>query len=151
VDGGSLDYEFFRSAIGHAQIASRICLQLGSLKTITKASILIDTFTALSSQLEEWYNLIPPRLKIDPRGGSSRPPNTARIEQLMYLHYGYHGSLMAIHAVFAYPWMVNYGDFEDKPAVDGQRISSTNAMIGAARNIILSSRMVSIDPACPHW
>ena len=150
VDCSTMEYDFFKSAVRHAQIASQISRRLGSTRALQRDN-LIDTVRDLSAQVEEWYHLMPFHLKIDMKRGFTQPPVGSQAEKIMYLQYGYLGSLMAIHAIFAYPWIGNFDAVKDKPAFSSQRVSSSDAVADAARNVILGSRLIRMDAACPHW
>ena len=150
VNCSTMDCDFFKSAVRHAQIASQMSRRLGSTRALRRDN-LIDTVRDLSAQVEEWYHLIPSHLKIDIKRGFTRPLIGSQADKIMYLQYGYFGSLMAVHAIFAYPWIGNFDAVKDKPAISSQRVSSSDAVADAARNVILGSRLIRMDAASPHW
>jgi hypothetical protein len=140
----------FTHAIKHAQIASQISKKLGSVSAFRRnTDDVIETVRVLGHQLQQWRDDLPVSLRIgDPRAPITFSPTRNR-DTVLYLHFAYYGSLMAIHAIFTYPWIaVIFGTDATKEFCD-QVAVSTETMAQAARNIILTTRHIEINVASP--
>lgn len=138
--------------IKHAQISSQISKRLMSVKAFRQTPAeLIGVANDLSSQLQHWRESLPypyaPGVSIKSRLLS---PNATPLN-IIYLQYAYYGSLMAIHTIFAYPWISSIFGSDQSPAFQHQVALSSNAVADAARNTILTARCVEIDAASPQW
>ena len=112
---------------------------------------MIETVDHLSKLLQDWYASLPNRFKIPANPTSQAATSAVRLEHLLYLHNCFYGGIMAIHAVFTYPWMMRLIDSQKSPALREQELLSTSAMAEAARCIILATRSIEINGRRPHW
>ncbi|KAJ5746512.1 hypothetical protein N7520_011694 [Penicillium odoratum] len=152
VDGSTMDLDFFTYAIRHAQLSSQISHQLLSAKALRFGpTSLIDRVKNMLQRLEMLQRTLPAHLKIDSAKGNALSPSAIRYDHIMYLHDAYYGSLMAIHSLFSYPWIWLLDNMENNVAVQSQMAASSVALAEAARNIILASRVLEINPSSPHW
>jgi hypothetical protein len=84
------------------------------------------------------------------RNSSSAPE--IHPQHVVYLHFAYYGSLIAIHSVFTYPWNLASFGSEWTLKVARQVNLSSNIVAEASRNIALITRDVKdINPASPGW
>ena len=112
---------------------------------------LIQAATELSGQLQNWRKSLSPLYEPRTPVKSGRfPPNITPLH-VIYLHYAYYGSLMAIHTIFAYPWISAIFEHDESLAFRNQVALSSNTIADAARNIVLTARCVEIDAATPQW
>ena len=145
--GSTIDIEIFTHAINHAQIASQISKKLGSVSAFRGSTEgVIETVQILGQQLQQWREELPFSLRI----GNSKAPlvsGSRNRDCVLYLHFAYYGSLMAIHAVFTYPWIAVIFGTDATKAFRDQVSASTETVAQAARNIILTTRHIEINVA----
>lgn len=152
VEGSTMDLEFFTYAIRHAQLSSQISHELLSAKALRLGpSSLIDRVQDVLQRLETLQRTLPAHFKVESARESALSNPAIRYDHIMYLHDAYHGSLMAIHSLFSYPWIWVFNNMESNVAVQSQMVASSVALAEAARNIILASRVLEINPSSPHW
>lgn len=150
VPGSTIDIEMFTQAVKHAQIASQISKKLGSVSAFRRSTEeVIETVKVLDQQLQQWREDLPPSLRI----GNSKAPlilsGSRNRECILYLHFAYYGSLMAIHTIFTYPWIAVIFGTDSTKAFRDQVSISTETVAEAARNIILTTRHIEINVASP--
>ncbi|OQU95760.1 Fungal specific transcription factor domain-containing protein [Cladophialophora immunda] len=151
--GSTLDVEAFTYLIRHAQISSQISKRLMSVKAFQQPpSTLLETVAELDHQLHEWRDSLPPGLRPDDRLRSFQASRDARYLPTILMHCAYYGSLMAIHTIFAYPWVYStiFGNGRGVVTQD-QVIFSSNTVAEAARNIIIIARSLEINGASIQW
>ncbi|OAG42085.1 hypothetical protein AYO21_03539 [Fonsecaea monophora] len=151
--GSTLDVQAFTYLIRHAQISSQISKRLMSVKAFQQPpSTLLETVAELDHQLHEWRDSLPPGLRPDDRLRSFQVPHDARYLPTVLMHCAYYGSLMAIHTIFAYPWVYStiFGNGRGVVTQD-QLIFSSNTVAEAARNIIIIARSLEINGASIQW
>ena len=147
-----MDVEFLVKLVRYWQLSSTISRQLLSAKALqSPAGRLIDTVNRLLKLLQDWYASLPNRFRLLANPASQAATSAVRLDHLLYLHNCFYGGIMAIHAVFTYPWMVRLIDSQKSPALRDQELLSTNAMAEAARCIILATRSIEINGNSPHW
>jgi hypothetical protein len=152
VHGSTIDIEIFTHAIKHAQIASLISKKLGSVSAFRRnTEDLFEAVRILDQQLQQWRHELPASLQI----GNSRTPlnlsGSRNRDCVLYLHFAYYGSLMAIHTIFTYPWIAVIFGTDSTHAFREQVSVSTETVAQAARNIILTTRHIEINVASPAW
>lgn len=169
----SANLEFVRATIKHAQISSAISKQLISAKAWRDS---LETTMAhvqvLEKRLDDWRNSLhqefissPPFFK---RADSPRRAGT-QTSHILFLHFCYYSSVIAIHGVFCYPW--NRPELQrqqqqqqqkhprqdgralhiSSPQVHAQIERSTKAVAEASRQIILAVQGLEITSAMPLW
>ncbi|KAH0829252.1 putative fungal specific transcription protein [Fonsecaea pedrosoi] len=152
VDGqASIKTEFFHHVIRHAQISSSIIDQLTAAKARRrKPSKTIETVNEIHQRLKSWYDTVPATLRFRRSQPVLASPDL-QMSHITYLHLAYHGSLAAIHSVFAYPWELTRleagSDVDLNPQID----ASTQILAEAARNIILTTKYLHLSAAAPAW
>lgn len=145
--------EAFTYLIQHAQISSQISKRLMSVKAFRQPpSTLLETVAQLDHQLHEWRDSLPARLRPEDRLRSFQAPRDSRNLPTILMHCAYYGSLMAIHTIFAYPWVYStiFGNGRGVVTQD-QVIFSSNTVAEAARNIIIIARSLEINGASIQW
>lgn len=80
----------------------------------------------------------------------------SRRTHALYLHFSIHGSLLALHSHFFYPWLSSKFWSQDSgggdPALlEAQIASSSRTVAEAARQILLALRTVTTNVATPTW
>ena len=150
--GSTIDVEIFTHAVRHAQIASQISKKLSSVSAFRRnTEDVIETVRILDQRLQQWRQELPVSLHI----GDSKAPLTVlgsrNRDCVLYLHFAYYGSLMAIHTIFTYPWIAVTFGTESTAAFCDQVSVSTETVAQAARNIILTTRHIEINVASPAW
>lgn len=155
VPGSTIDIEIFSYAIRHAQISSLISKKVTSGSAFQKtAEELIKSVSEIDQQLQEWRNSMP--IYLQPGRymktlGTSTKKNKINI---IYIYFSYYGSLMAMHTIFAYPWIttsVFHTDLDSSPAFLEQVPGSIKKVAEAARSIILLTRYIEMDAVSPWW
>lgn len=150
MSGSTIDIEIFTHAIKHAQIASQISKKLGSVSAFRRSTEdVIETVRILGQQLQQWREELPDTLQIGNSKAFLMVSGSRNRDCVLYLHFAYYGSLMAIHTIFTYPWIsVIFGTDANKVFRD-QVSASTETVAQAARNIILTTRHIEINVASP--
>ena len=115
-------------------------------------SDLLVTVVELDHQLRLWRDSIPVDIRPKDRLRSFQIPKDARQTSTVLIHYAYYGGLMAIHTIFAYPWVYSLLFENDRSVVSQERIvSSCNILAEAARNIVVIARRLEINCASIQW
>jgi hypothetical protein len=104
--GSAMDLEVLTAYVKHAQISSLISQKLASAKSFQQSpSTLIQTVQKLSQQLQQWRDTLPYSIRIGRPIRTAELPRNVQVLHIAKLHFAYYGSLMAIHTIFAYPWI----------------------------------------------
>lgn len=123
--------------------------QLLSVKAFKQPpEVLFENMEMLERRLEEWRTSLPDYLTLSPTNPSnaSAVPYRNRANALR-LHFIYHGSIIALHANFHYPWicsvllMRNELQFRDGIAQSSARAAE------ASRQILSALRTATFDMA----
>ncbi|RHZ55182.1 hypothetical protein CDV55_102162 [Aspergillus turcosus] len=151
-----LDLQLLSGSIRHAQVLSRICKNMLTVKGLERSSE--ETVVAvqeLEGQLEAWRQSLPlwmrPGTGIESDDQSEKTHLGQRVDKvhlshILHLRVAYHGSLSALHSIFFYPWnLLRFGPLEKDPALEKQAQTSTETVAQAARSIILSARQNVVD------
>lgn len=143
-----MNVELFTACVKHAQITSKISKKLATVKAYTQTPReLVQTVTEMDNLLKDWQKSLPHHLQPSTPIKYSAIPNGLLIQHILYIRYAYYGSVLAIHSIFTYPWTMGIvsTDFRDQVAL------STNAVVEASRNIILTTRYIDVDVSSPVW
>lgn len=152
VPGSTIDIEIFHHAIKSAQISSRVSRELSSAGAFRRnPGELIAITSELDRLLQQYRDSLPPYLQPSMRFKPTALASTHRNAHVLYLHYAYYGSLMAIHTTFAYPWVSIMFGGDWSLTFREQVASSINVVAHAARSIIMSLRYIEIDAGAPAW
>lgn len=150
--GGAMDLDVLTAYVQHAQISSMISRRLLSAKSFQQSpSVLVQTAQELSQRLQHWRDSLPPMLQTDKIIKSAELPRNVQVLHVIRVRFLYCGSLMAIHTVFAYPWISAMFGNNQSQALRNQIVVSSNSVAEAARSLILAVKYVSIDAATPQW
>ncbi|OCL02150.1 hypothetical protein AOQ84DRAFT_349537 [Glonium stellatum] len=151
-EGSAINFDFFIQIIKHAQITSAIAKELSSVKASKQPpEVIIEKAHELDQRLRDWKDNIPPHLKPElPFRFAYLLPGT-HLYHIVYLHFAYYGSLIAIHSVFTYPW--NSSGFTRNPtsAIRDQISASTQIVVDASRKIILATKFIDVNGSWPTW
>lgn len=147
--GSMLDLEIFVFAIRHAKLNSRISRQLELLKVArVPTAEFCTTVMKLDQQLKDLLSELPSSLRIGTLAKPHEEGNAIpRRIHAFYLHFSLHGSLMALHSHFFYPWMST--KFSNEGVLESQIAYSCRTVTEAARKILLAVRMVTANVATP--
>ena len=152
VTGSAMDLDVLTAYVQHAQISSMISRKLLSAKSFQQSSsVFIRTVQELSQRLQHWRESLPPVLQMNKPIKSAELPRNVQVLHVVKIRFLYCGSLMAIHTVFAYPWISAMFGNAQTQAVRNQIAASSNAVAEGARSLILAVRYISIDAASPQW
>ncbi|KAL5314332.1 hypothetical protein ACEPPN_018758 [Leptodophora sp. 'Broadleaf-Isolate-01'] len=138
--------------IKHAQISSRIAKGFSTVQAYRQSpKDIVKTACDLDKQLRDWRDTLPPFMQPGNAIKCSDLPANLTVVHVLYLHYAYFGSLIAIHSTFTYPWSGMFGN--DRSALLRNQINtSTTITAEASRNIILATKYMSDMQAwTPVW
>lgn len=147
-----MDLDVLTAYVQHAQISSLISRKLASAKSFQQSpSVLIHTVQDLGQQLQHWRDSLPVLLQTERAIRTTELPRNVQVIHIVKIRFLYFGSLMAIHTIFAYPWIsAMFGNVQNQ-ALRNQISMSSNTVAESARNLILAVRYTSIDAASPQW
>ncbi|KAH7137415.1 fungal-specific transcription factor domain-containing protein [Dactylonectria estremocensis] len=150
-DGRSEDLEFITKAAQHAQISSDITKQLNSAKAMRETPRETMRYMQnLDARLIEWQQSLDPLYRAK-APFMNVPPQGKQLFRLLFLHFSYHVSVIAIHGAFCYPW--DRRDFQSakSPEIRAQIRSSTESVAQASRQIILGLQRLETMSTLPLW
>ena len=150
-----MDLSAVTLAIRHAKICSRILREVMSNKAQKSSprelqKVVKDIDQQLRSLLDEF----PSELRIGTLAKQSEETHPmSRRNHTLFLYFSIHGSLLAIHSHFFYPWLsARIADRQHPDAsLDEQVIFSSNTVAEGARKILLAVRTVTTNVATPTW
>jgi hypothetical protein len=152
VPGSRMNIEFLSACIKHAQIASRVSKRLATVKAYTQTPReLVQTVSEMDSLLEDWRKSLPDHLQPSHPIKYSTIPEGLLMCHVLYIRYAYYGSLLAIHTIFTYPWTTAITTTDHSAAFRDQVALSTNTVVEASRNIILTTKYIDVDTSSPVW
>lgn len=148
----AMDLDVLTAYVQHAQISSMISRRLFSAKSFQQSpSALIQTAQELSQRLQHWRDSLPAMLQTNKIIKSAELPRNVQVLHVVKVRFLYCGSLMAIHTIFAYPWISAMFGNSQNQALGNQILISSNSIAEAARSLILAVRYINIDAATPQW
>ncbi|KAJ0420293.1 hypothetical protein BJY00DRAFT_313232 [Aspergillus carlsbadensis] len=157
VAGSGISVDFVTQVVQHSRIASDISRELTSFRAASQApEVIVVKMEQQEARLRAWFQGLPPVYQHPPLPGAATqgqgPSDGLHQYHRVFLQYCYHGSLIAIHSPFAYPWNLTgrLGPaerllFQDQVAV------STNMVVQSSRQIILATRWFEPQGSCPTW
>jgi hypothetical protein len=152
VPGSRMNIEFLTACVKHAQIASRVSKRLATVKAYTQTPReLVQTVSEMDSLLEDWRKSLPDHLQPSHPIKHSNIPEGLLMCHVLYIRYAYYGSLLAIHTIFTYPWTTAIITTDHSTAFRDQVALSTDTVVGASRNIILTTKYIDVDNSSPVW
>ena len=102
-------------------------------------------------QLQQWRESLPPFLQPVEPIKLNELPRGVHLYHVMYIRYTYFGSVMAIHAIFMYPWNSAVFGTGQTRLLHNQVLLSTTIVVQAARSIILDTTYIDINASSPIW
>lgn len=151
--GSTIDIEAFTSLIRHAQIVSQISSRLMTQNALKQTpQYFLETVQDLDKQLRTWRDSVPTGIRPPDRFIALKIPISGRPFATILAHYGYYGSLMAVHSIFSRPWITFRPDANVEPDEPSkyaeQTFASSNVVADAARNGILITRYLKVNGSC---
>lgn len=141
-------------ATRHAKICSRILREIMSTKARkSSASELQKAVNDIDHQLKSLLDDFPSDLRVGTLAKLSEDthPMAHRLHTL-YLYFSIHGSLVALHSHFFWPWLsVQLWDRPSDAVLEAQLASSSKTVTEAARKMLLAVRIVTTNVATPTW
>ena len=114
-----------------------------------KPAELLQTVKALDQKLHllgmEIEHTLPIHTPLEP----SRLPLSLSLTMALVIHFTYHSLLFDIHTTLTYPWSRGIISLRQHPSFRAQVESSYAVVAKASRDIILASRHIPLDAACP--
>lgn len=105
----------------------------------------------LDEELQAWKDQLPASLQF----GDSRSPLVITSERhktcTQYLQASFNGSMIAVHAIFHYPWTARLFDAQSTSLFEEQQIMSTIRAAEAARSLILATKYTELNVNSPNW
>ncbi|KIW32550.1 uncharacterized protein PV07_04081 [Cladophialophora immunda] len=141
-------------ATRHAKICSRILQEIMSTKAQRLSPHeLLNVVNDIDRQLKSLLDDFPSDLQVGTLAKLSEEthPMAHRLHTL-YLYFAIHGSLLALHSHFFYPWLsVRLCDRGPDVALEAQLHASSKTVTEAARKMLLAVRIVTTNAATPTW
>ncbi|OAL27487.1 hypothetical protein AYO20_09770 [Fonsecaea nubica] len=141
-------------AARHAKICSRILRETMSTKAYRLSPhALLRVVNDIDRQLKSLLDDFPNDLQVGALAKLSEEthPMAHRIHTL-YLYFAIHGSLLALHSHFFYPWLsARLCDRGSDAGLEAQLHSSSKTVTEAARKMLLAVRTVTTNAATPTW
>lgn len=151
--GSTLDISICTAYIGHAQVCSQMMKRLFSPQSLNQsADTLFREVELFDNKLTEWRLHIPNHLLLD-SDALLHLTGPYRVKaNVIRLHRAYHGSVVALHANFHYPWIssgilkadVNNNSLPDPVMRNSGRVAE------AARQILASLKYWAPDVGSPQ-
>ena len=150
--GSTMNVDYFVPLIRHWQISSRVARLLCSAKALrTPADRLAEANAELARLLHDWYKCLPDCFQVKSNGTAGSSVPGVRLGHLLHLHTSFHGSVMASHAIFTYPWVTHFLKEKTRLDFEVQESKSTIAVAESARAILRIIQFTEINANTPHW
>lgn len=150
-EGNHISLRQFTHLLNLFRISSAISKRVAALKNLSNRSEdLISVICELYYQLVEWRDSLPSSVRPDALIDLSRLPNGYSLTYLIFLHYTYYGSVIALHSLFSCPWH-NFAGSSPSIDVANQVTTSSDIIIKAARHMVLMTKHVRINASMPGW
>ena len=147
-----MNLQLLTNIIEHARISSAIGKRLTTVKGLRRPlDDMIKTVHELEEQLQSWKESLPPLIRPGTDIKHNNLPSRTHLSYVLYLRFAYLGSLTAIHSIFFYPWNLPRFGADQNPALATQIVLSTEAVVEASRNIILTTKQIEVDASSPIW
>lgn len=149
--GSTVDVDVLTLMIRHAQICSQIGARIMSVKASKQSfAEARQNVKDIHSQLQELLQSLPAGLDLKRR--NLQAPFLSIQQRLeIYLHFSVHGTLMATHVIFFYPWISFRFRSDLESDFHDQVNKSTAALVAAAREILVMLKTLRVDATCPAW
>ncbi|KAL4940597.1 fungal-specific transcription factor domain-containing protein [Aspergillus oleicola] len=152
-DGSGMSVEFVTQVVEHSRIASDISREVTSFKASCQPpEVIVAKMQQQESRLRAWFQNLPPAFQYVPMGTTQSSSEGLHRYHIVFLQYCYHGSLIAIHSAFTYPWNPagRLGPAE-RLVFQDQIALSTKMVVQSSRQIILATRWFDPQGSCPTW
>ncbi len=132
------------------QVCSFVGKSLSSPRAFRKRPVeFIQTVNDLDRKVrslgEEIEDILLVKGSLDP----SRLPGNLSLTMALAIYFTYNDLLFDIHTILTYPWSRGIISLRQHPSFRGQVERSYSVVAKACRDIILASRHIPIDAACP--
>ncbi|KAJ5632774.1 fungal-specific transcription factor domain-containing protein [Penicillium lividum] len=144
--GSTLDVAVMTAAIGHARICAKISKQLLSVQMFNESpTSLFETIDKLEEELRLWRNSLPNNLALPKQNDHRLSNNSDQLKaNILRLHYSYWGSVIALHAIFHYPWICS-AVTRQKPFFEDRIFKSSTWSAEASRQILFTLKDFWLD------
>lgn len=142
------------SAIEHAKLSSEINRRIAELKQgHTGLHELSDTIADLTQQLDAWWDKLPDFMKLDLCSPSRVMPPHVHFQNVIYHHYAYYGSIVAIHSILVHPWNSTALKIEPYEHQDlaGMVANSMQVYVNATRKFVQYLPQLDVNALMPKW
>lgn len=141
VPGSTIDPIVLRGVVEHAQICSLMSKRLAAIRTLRHSpDDLMSIVRQLGDSLDSWWTSLPEHLK----------NNSSSEDNIRFCHM-YHGSRIALHTNFTYPWISVLITGNKSQDYQDQLMLSANRAAESAREIIMSTRKIDANVSSPAW
>lgn len=151
--GSTLDISICTAYIRHAQVCSQMMKRLFSPQSLNQsADNLFSEVEVFENKLTEWRLRLPDHIPLDADALLNLSGPHRVKANIIRLHRAYHGSVIALHANFHYPWIssgilkvdVNNNSLRDPVMRNSGRVAD------AARQILASLKYWAPDVGSPQ-
>lgn len=154
VEDAETNLAHIRTAIEHAKLSSSFNRRIADLKT-NQASLqeVASSIAEMTQQLDTWWDSLPDYMKLDLRNPSRQLPPSLDFQSVLYHHYAYYGSVVAIHAVLVHPWNSTALKILPHEREEFARMTaeSGEVFINATRKFVQYLPQLNINPLSPKW
>ncbi|KAK6365711.1 hypothetical protein LTS17_011098 [Exophiala oligosperma] len=146
-----------KSAIEHAKLSSDVSRRINDLKT-SPAGLqeVANMISDMSQRLDAWWGNLPNFLKMDLGDRSHRLPPNINFQCVLYHHYAYYGTKVAIHAILVHPWnstvlKVSEEEPHQREELARMTAQSREVYIDATRKFVQYLPQLDINALTPKW
>ena len=132
----------------------RLCSLVGKSLTSARAfrqkpAELLEVVTFLDQKIRLLSEDVQRVLRLDCPLDPSRLPDNLSLHMALAIHFTYYGILFDIHTTLTYPWSRGIISLRRHPSFRTQVEKSYTIVAEASRAVVLASRHVHLDAACP--
>lgn len=149
-----VNLELVASAIEHAKLLSEINRRIAELKQRqTGLQELADTISNLTQQLDTWWDNLPDFMKLDLCDSLRVMPPHVHFQNVIYYHYAYYGSIVAIHSVLVHPWNSSALRVEpyEQQELAVMIANSMQVYVKATRKFVQYLPQLDVNALMPKW
>lgn len=149
--------EICKASFTHARLSGEITKRVAAMKSSNPSLRRIsDTIQDLSSKLQTWWNSLPAfvsNCKYNLPSSESQLPEHVQLQHVIWLHYSYYGSLLAINSILTQPWTVTFTTTDPSEKAEFIRLvaASKATRIQATRHFVQMIPQTEITMASPKW
>jgi hypothetical protein len=104
----------------------------------------------LEARLDSWHQSLDPIYRARAPFKVSLPQGK-HLFRMLFLHFSYHVSMIAIHGAFFYPWDRSELQSDKSPEIRAQIHLSTEAVGQSSRQIIMGLQRLETSVTLPLW